>query len=143
MTISKLIKRERTKQYLSLADVGMKAGLTRATIWKMEKGHLPKGETFVKVITDGLGFKEGGEKYNEAVAMWTNERLKSGQQSAIGLAEGIADQEKEISRTMRLFLKKLQKLNPEELQEIEKAIVRPAVIKGIFALNDIYDRKKS
>ena len=142
MTVGKLIKEERKKQYMSLAEVGQKCGVTRATIWKIEKGHLPKGETFAKILTDGLGFKEGGKNFNDAIAMWTNERIKSGQISPGNLAGRMAEQDAGVSSEMKKFLRKVEKLTTDEFEALDVALGRPSVVAGIFALNAAYDRKK-
>ena len=142
MTVGKLLKNERTKQYMSLAEVGQKCGVTRATIWKIEKGHLPKGETFGKILTDGLGFKEGGTKYNDAIAMWTNERINRGQISPGNLAGKMAAQDAGVSSEMKSFLKKVESLTSDEFEALAVALGRPAVVAGIFALNNAYERKK-
>jgi transcriptional regulator with XRE-family HTH domain len=125
-----------------LADVSKRAGVERTTIWKMENGFLPRGETLRKAAIKGLGLKKDSPEWEELQALWTTER--TGQPvTAQALAGQMATNYLKNNREMEQFFLTISKLPREAWEELDKAIRRPAVLEGLAALNSLYEQAEA
>ena len=138
MTFAKKMRALRTDRKMSLADVGKRAGVERTTVWKAENGALPRGDTLQKLCLRGLGITKQAREWKELLALWTTER--TGQPvAAQALAGFMADRRAKNNREMAAFLRSAQKLPDATWAELEKAVRRPTVLRGLAALNAIYE----
>jgi len=141
MTLADLTKRLRASKGLSLAQVAEKAGghITRATIWKVENGYLPRGTTLGHLAA-GLGLKPGSPAYVELVALWTNARIRKGNFSPQELAGTMAGQILDNDDENLGFWEKISALDPETFDELKKALDRPEVMAALASLNRVWER---
>lgn len=144
MTLGEYLKGLRDRRGLSLAEVAAVPGLQRATVWKVENGHLPKGKTLTGIL-DGLGAKPDSADYREAIALWTNQRTRGGLFRPNELA-GILDDQTEANRElMREFLAVVSGLDARDFAALLAAARRPAVLHALNALHqaepDGYSRR--
>lgn len=121
----------RTRQQLSLADVADRSDLHRTTIWKMERGILPRGDSLRRAISLGLRLRETSKEFQQLVALWTETRTgtpidadeqaretASVRRSAVAdvahLVAGIAALPEYLQRELRLVIK-----NPRALRMLK------------------------
>ncbi len=138
MSLAKEFKAIRTKKLLSLADVANKSELTRATIWKMEQGSLPKGNNFEVIISDGLGLKKSSNDYKRLIGLWTAERIKGQGMNADSIAEKINRHENGLNDEAKELLNLLRELDTHQLEQIKMAMERPQVLLALETLNELY-----
>ena len=138
MSLAKEFKAIRTKKLLSLADVAIKSDLTRATIWKIEKGRLPKGNNFEVIISEGLGLKKGSADYKKLVGLWTAERIKGQGMNADSIAEKINNHENDLNDEAKELLELIKGLDTNQLEQIKMAMERPQVLEALETLNELY-----
>ena len=115
MSFAKEFKSIREKKFLSLADVANKSELTRATIWKIEKGSLPKGNNFDVIISQGLGLKKSSLEYKKLVGLWSAERIKGNEMNPDSIAQKIKTYEDDLNDEAKYILKLIKALSPEQL----------------------------
>lgn len=138
MKLAKELKKIRNEKFLSLADVAEKVEVTRATVWKLEQGSLPKGENFENIITKGLGIKKGTKQYKELIGLWTAERLGSTTMSDEVLSSKIEGHENELNSDAEELIALLNELSPSEMEQIKLAMERPQVLEALATLNELY-----
>lgn len=138
MTLAKKFKNLRATRGLSLADVGARADLERSTIWKIENGLRPRGSTLQRAALRGLGLGKNSADWSELRALWTSEG--TGQSvSAQALDAEISDARLRANGELSAFIRAASRLSPEALADLQKAVQRPAVLRGLAALNEIYE----
>lgn len=138
MSFAKEFKSIREKKFLSLADVANKSELTRATIWKIEKGSLPKGNNFDVIISQGLGLKKSSLEYKKLVGLWSAERIKGNEMNPDSIAQKIKTYEDDLNDEAKYILKLIKALSPEQMEQIKMAMERPKVLEAIETLNELY-----
>ena len=138
MSLAKEFKAIRTKKLLSLADVAIKSDLTRATIWKIETGRLPKGNNFEVIISEGLGLKKGSADYKKLVGLWTAERIKGQGMNADSIAEKINSHENDLNDEAKELLELIKGLDTNQLEQNKMAMERPQVLEALETLNQLY-----
>jgi len=75
------LKAQLDERQLSQIEMSRRSGVDKAVVWKLCAGRaVPKGETFRKLLTKGMGIAEGTKLYNDLFSLWTNE--KNGASSA-------------------------------------------------------------
>lgn len=142
MTLAEKFKALRADRRLSLSETGKRAKLERTTIWKIENGFLPRGDTLQKACLRGLGLKKDGPEWEEMQALWTAEG--TGQPvTPQALAGQMATNYLRNNREMEQFFITLAKLPKEAWTELDKAIRRPAVLQGLAALNALYEQAEA
>jgi transcriptional regulator with XRE-family HTH domain len=138
MTLAKKFKALRTARKDSLADVGKACGLARTTIWKIEHGYHPEGDTLQRACLQGLGLSKSSKDWQEIMALWTSETTGQGT-TAQSLAGEMSRTRKKAGREMDAFLEAVSKLPHEEWAQLEKAVTRPSVMRGLASLNAIFE----
>lgn len=137
MKLSSYMKNLRENRRKSLAEVANVTGMQRATVWKVENGHLPKTGTLKKIL-EGLGIGPRSKHYKEAVALWTNERMEKDMFEPAELSSKIAKQRRMSAKEIDEFVESLSALSSQEFAAIVLAAKRPEVLR---ALNAIYESK--
>lgn len=141
-TLADKFKSLRADRGLSLADVGKRAGLERTTVWKIEHGFWPRGETLKAAVQLGLGVRVSSPEWQEVQALWAGQRVGQAINSK-SLAKRMDLQDLKRSQDVDRLLAKLAKLPSKQWDQIEKAISRPAVMRGLANLNALYEGKGS
>lgn len=140
MTLGQKLRDLRTAKRLSMEDVARAGGTSRTLIWKTEHGEtLPKAES-LRDILRGIGIAEGSKEWKDVHAMLGGERTGHAM-TPQALTEGMSQVGASKRKSVLALVDAISRLAPDDIEEIRKAVSRPAVVSGIRALNSLFETK--
>lgn len=123
----------REERGLSGSDIGKRCNppLSRNTIWKFERGCMPKAPTLRNLAINGLGIKENSEDFRNLVALWTEVRLESGMGATFDEMRESA--RSGIEREMAPLVRAWKQMRPHEMAALRAAMEKPELMAVLVA----------
>jgi transcriptional regulator with XRE-family HTH domain len=122
LAFAKRIQELREDRGFSLAHLGELCGLSRGTIWKIERGALPRGETLHALATTGLGLGPNSNDYRDLVALWTESRVSHGVGSVDTFTDRRMSARGQLRKEALEIYRKIQRLTPAQAESIRAAL---------------------
>jgi len=142
MTFGQKFRQLREARELSMRKLATRAKCSYGTIWKIEMNQmLPKSRVLQDLCLRGLQLGQDSPEWEELRALWAADGTgtkMTPQMISIQASKRFMSGNKEVLE----FFKALSKLPQSDWDQLKKAAQRPAVLRGLAALNLTYDEAR-